>query len=54
MVHAQGGEHKLFEVGPAILAIAMGHSAGDILLLGKLVLAPDTAGGRVKVDITAV
>ena len=53
-LHAQGGEDELLQVRSLILAIAIGHLEGEVLLLGKLVIAPDTAGGRSKVHIAAL
>src|SRR5262245_5236344 len=33
---------------------AIGHLKGQVLRLGKLIVAPDTARGRIKVDIAAL
>src|SRR5919109_1639278 len=52
-IHAQRGQDEVLEVGPCIFAIAIGHLQGEVLGLGKLVIAPDTVGGRIKVDIAA-
>src|SRR5215470_17859101 len=53
-VYAQGGEDALLEVRSLILAIAIGHLKGQVLGLGKLVLAPDTARGRIKMDVATL
>jgi hypothetical protein len=41
-ISAEGGQHKLLEIRPFILAIAIGHLEREVLLLSKLLLAPDT------------
>src|SRR5215831_19108867 len=53
-IDAQSGQHKLLEIRPLVLAIAIGHLVGEVLRFGKLILAPDTAGGRIKVHIAAL
>src|SRR5215813_2900130 len=53
-IDAQRGQHKLLEIRPLILAIAISHLEGEVLRLGKLVIAPDTARGRIKVYIAAL
>jgi hypothetical protein len=52
-IHAERGQHKLLEVRPFVLAIAIGHLEGEVLRLGKLIVAPDTARGGIKVHIAA-
>jgi hypothetical protein len=39
----------LLEVRPFVLALALGHLQGEVLRLGKVIVTPDTAGGRIKV-----
>jgi hypothetical protein len=53
-VHAQGGEDELLEVRPLILAITIGHLEGEVLRFGKLIVAPDTAGGGIKVHVASL
>src|SRR5215813_1506412 len=53
-IDAQRGQHKLLEIRPLVLAIALGHLEGEVLRLGKLILTPDTARGGIKVHITAL
>src|SRR5262245_11733223 len=53
-VHTQAGEDAWREVRPLRLALALGHLAGQGLRLGTLVLAPDTAGGRITVPRAAL
>jgi hypothetical protein len=50
-IHTQGGQHKLLEVRSFILAIAVGHLKREVLCLGKLRVTPDTARGRIKVNL---
>jgi len=52
--HAQSGEDELLEVRPLLLAIAIGHLEGEVLRLGKLIRAPDTAGGGIKVYLASL
>src|SRR5215470_3518031 len=53
-IHAQRGKDELLKVRPFIFAIAIGHLKGQLLRLSKLVIAPDTARGRIKVHIAAL
>src|SRR5919108_3577502 len=53
-IHAEGGQDELLEVRPFVLAIAISHLKGEVLRLGKLIVTPDTAGGRIKVHIAAL
>jgi hypothetical protein len=53
-VHAQGREDELLEVRSLILAIAIGYLEGQGLCLGKLIVAPDTARGGIKVHIASL
>jgi len=50
---AQRGPHKLLEIRPLVLALALGHLAGEVRRLGTLRLPPDTARGGITVPITA-
>ena len=44
----------MLEVRPLLLAIAIGHLEGEVLRFSKLIVAPDTAGGGIKVDIASL
>src|SRR5262249_24315248 len=53
-IDAEHGQHKLLEVRPLILAIAIGHLEGEVRRLGKLIVAPDTVRSGIKVHIAAL
>src|SRR5262245_35112589 len=53
-IDAEGRQHKRLEVGPFSLAIAIGDLEREVLCLGKLILAPDTAGGGITVHLAAL
>jgi len=49
-IDAERGEDALLQVGPLVLALAMGHRQGHLLLLRKHIIAVHRHGSRVKVD----
>jgi hypothetical protein len=53
-IDAEGGQDQRLAVGPFLLAGALGDLEGEGLRLGKLIRAPDTAGGGVKGPIAAL
>src|SRR5262245_8907540 len=53
-IDAQRRKDELLEVWPFIFAIALGYLPGEVLRLGKLIVTPDTAGGRLKVHLAAL
>ena len=51
---AEGGQHQLRQVRSLILALTLGHLEGEGLRLSPLILAPDPAGGRIKVPVAVL
>ena len=53
-IDAECGEDELLQVGPLVLAIAMGNCKGPLLRLRKHIIAIHRHGSRIKVDVALV